>query len=574
MRNRWGVAVLVGLLVTSLLAGCAQQKAASRKEEDTPKVADGPDVAERRMRELVLVSRPQAQAPDEFEFTKLIAAEMTKLGIPVKVEIQPWEKMSDYIWYQRDQWDFTGWQMVGRPERADPDEFTYNLFHSTTAKDGYNFVGFQNAEYDGLAEKQRSEVDAGKRAALVKQAQKLLAEQSPYVFLVHPKVSFAFNADVFDPASIVDANGIGIKNFWSFVGARPKGAKKDMVLNTQENVKAINPLYISGGVDSWVYELIWDRLMRVGADGLPQPWAAEKVEWKNEKTVEVTLRKGMTWHDGKPVTQDDVIFSFQAPAGDMAPMYKPFVANIASMEKSGTDKVIFNLKQPSAAFLTATLAKINLIPKHVWEPVFKDLAAKGVNAEKYQEQAPVGSGPYKFSSWKLNEEIVLTANGQHFQKPNLERWILRTVPNADAALGMLESGEINFLAQYGGDPGILLQKAQSKSFIKVVSSVEVGSRYIAMNLRRAPFDDIAFRQAVQHLVNKPVIVDMVYKGYAVPSYGMISPTLKFWYNAELESMYKYDPAKAKEILTKAGYEWDASGKLLYPKGKKETLAGK
>jgi peptide/nickel transport system substrate-binding protein len=572
MRNRWMAGVLVGALTVSVLSGCAQKKATLDKGKE--KVADGPDVPERRMRELVLLSRPQAQAPDEFEFTKLLAVEMTKIGIPVKVEVTPWEKMSDIVWFQRDKWDFTGWQMVGRPERADPDEFTYNLFHSTTAKDGYNFVGYLDAEYDKLATDQRKEVDANKRAVLIKQAQKRLAEGSPYLFMVHPKVNNAFNSDVFDPASIVDANGIGIKNFWTFVGAKPKGAKKDMVLNTQENVLAINPLYISGGVDSWVYELIWDRLMRVDADGLAKPFAAEKVEWKDEKTVEVTIRPGMKWHDGKPVTIEDVIFSFEAPQGDMSPMYKPFTSNIEKMEKLAENKMVFRLKSPSAAFLTATLAKVNLIPKHVWEPIFKDLAGKKINAEKYQEQIPIGSGPFKFVSWKLNEEIVLAANADHFQKPNLSRWIVRSVPNADAALGMMDSGEINFLSSYSGDPNILLAKAKAKPYIKVVSSVEVGARFIGLNMRRAPFDDQSFRQALQNLVNKQGIVDMVYKGSAVPAYGVISPTLKFWYNNDIASMYPYSPEKAKETLKKAGYEWDANGKILYPKGKKETLVGK
>jgi peptide/nickel transport system substrate-binding protein len=572
MRNRWFAGVLAGLVAASVLAGCAQKKASPSKQSG--KVADGADVPERRMRELVLLSRPQAQAPDEFEFTKLIAAEMIKLGIPTKVDVQPWEKMSDVVWFQRDKWDFTGWQMVGRPERGDPDEFTYNLFHSSTAKDGYNFGGFIDPEYDKLAEAQRQETDPNKRAELIKQAQKRLADASPYLFIVHPKVNFAFNSDVFDPASIVDANGIGIKNFWSFVGAQPRGDKKDMVLNTQENVKAISPLYIAGGVDSWVYELLWDRLMRVGADGLPKPYAAETVAWKDEKTLEVTLRPGMKWHDGKPVTVDDVIFSFEAPMGDMAPMYKPFVTNIAKMEKIGENKIRFVLKQPSAAFLTATLAKINLIPKHVWEPVFKELQAKNQNAEKYQEQVPIGSGPFKFASWKLNEEIVLAANAEHWAKPKISRWIVRTVPNGDAALGMLESGEINFLASYSGDPGILEQKAKAKPNIKVVSSVEVGARFISFNLRRPPFDDKAFRQALQYLVNKQAIVEMVYKGAAVPAYGMISPTLKFWYNSDIAATYSYNPDKARETLTAAGYEWDASGKLLYPKGQKETLGGK
>jgi len=570
MRRKWLAGLLVAVLTVSVLSGCAQKKAASPAPADKTPVADGPDVAERRVRQLVLLSRPQSQAQDEFEFTKLLADEMNKIGIPTKIAVTPWEQMMNVVWYTRDKWDFTGWSMVGRPERLDPDEFSFNLFHSSTAKDGFNFIGFNDPAYDKLAEEQRSSTDQAKRAELVKQIQKKVADSAPYLFIAHPKMNYAYNSDVFSASTVVDMKGIGIKNFWTFVTAKPTGAKKDEILNTNQPVTAINPLYIAGGADSWVYELVWDRLMRVGPDGLPQPWAAEKVEWKDTKTLDVTVRQGMKWHDGRPVTLDDVMFSFTAAMGTQTPMYKPFVSNIDTVEKTGENKLTFRLKAPSAAFLTATLSKINLIPKHIWEPALADLKTKNLTAEKFQEKTPIGSGPFKFTSWKLNEEIVLQANGSHWAKPNFDRWILRSATNSDAALGMLESGEINFLADYGGDPTILAQKATAKPNIKVVASVDVGSRFIGMNERRPPFDDVAFRQALQYLVNRPLIVDMVYKGAAVPQYGMISPPLGAWFNSDLTSMYPYDPAKAKATLQKAGYEWDAAGHILYPKGKKET----
>ena len=78
---------------------------------------------------------------------------------------------------------------------------------------------------------------------------------------------------------------------------------------------------------------------------------------EDDKTVAVTLRDGMKWHDGQPVTVDDVIFSFTAPAGDKAPMYKPFVTEIASMETGRRHRPPMKLKTPNAAFFTASLAR-------------------------------------------------------------------------------------------------------------------------------------------------------------------------------------------------------------------------
>ncbi len=258
-----------------------------------------------------------------------------------------------------------------------------------------------------------------------------------------------------------------------------------MVLNAAEALNAINPLYISGAIDSWVTDLVWDRLMRVGPDGLPRPWSAESVTYVDPTTVEAKLRAGQTWHDGKPLTVEDVIFSFEAPAGDKSPMYKPFVANIAGMEKVDDRTIRFKLKAPNASFFTSTLAKINLIPKHVWEPILSGNQLQGKNAEAYQEPQPVGSGPFKVVRFKLQEEILLEKNPSHWAAPKMDRWILRIVTNTEAAVGMLRRGEVNFLSDYRGDPKILDDIAKQQKDIEIASTVDMGFRFVAPNLRRA-----------------------------------------------------------------------------------------
>ncbi len=535
-------------------------------------VASG-QTPDRRVRELILLTRPQAADPPEFETARLLAPEFEKLGLRVRVQVMPWEQMADYVWYSRDKWDMTMWQMVGRPERSDPDEFAMNLFHSSTAARGYNFVGYTNSNYNLIAEAQRIKTDLRTRKQLLNEAQKIIARDTPYVFLVFPQSSYAYNNSVWESTSIVEQKGIGLKNFWTFVSAKPKGAQQDMILNANDIVKAINPLFISGAADSWVTELIWDRLFRVGADGLAKPWAAEKADWVDSVTLDVTLRRGMKWHDGKPVTADDVIFSFTAPQGDEVPMYKPFVTIVEKIEKRSDSVIRFTLKEPYAPFLTSTLAKLNLIPKHIWEPVLADLAKKPENAETYQEQVPVGSGPFKFVQWKKSEEIVLEANPDHFAAPKVRRWVLRIVPNTEAVLGGLRNGELNFLAFYGGDPQILDRLASDNKFITVVSTMDIGMRFLAFNLRRPPFDDAAVRHALNMATNKKAIRSVVYKGYATIADSFVSPALEFWYNPEVPK-WDYNIKAAREALAKAGFEWDADGRLLYPKGKVETLAVK
>jgi peptide/nickel transport system substrate-binding protein len=311
--------------------------------------------------------------------------------------------------------------------------------------------------------------------------------------------------------------------------------------------------------------------MRVGPDGLPIPWAAEKVVQVDPSTVDCVLRPGQKWHDGKPVTVDDVVFSFQAPGmGNKAPMYKPFVANIAEVSSTDERTVRFKLKAPSAAFSTSTLAKINLIPKHVWEPILNDLMNKPENAQTHQEDHPIGSGPFKVARFKFTEEVVLEANKDHWEPPRLERWILRIVTNPGAALGMLPKGEINFLTDYRGDPKLLTELAKQNANIEVVSTIDMGFRFVAPNERRPPFNDPAFRRALSLATNRQLMAAAAWNGFAVPANSIISPALKYWSKPGIDNL-KVDMEAAKAALKEAGYVL-VGDKLHYPDGVKETLA--
>ena len=522
------------------------------------------------IRKIVLISWPQGVNPQAYQASQLIAQTWRQLGLEVEVRSLPWPQHIQSVWNEREKWDTTMWRMVGRPERSDPDEVVFNNYHSSTAATGFNFIGYISPEYDKVAEDQRQSTDPEKRKALVRQAQRLLDRDQPQMFLVHPSSMKAFNKNVWAEDSIVMQSGIGIRNFWTFVRATPKGDQKQMVLNSAEPVVAVSPMYIAGSASSWVTELVWDRLARVGPDGLPQPWAAEKIDWVNPTTVDVTLRAGMNWHDGKPVTIEDVVYSFEAPAmGNKVPMYKSAVGDIVRVEKTGDRRVRFTLKSPNAAFVTASLSKINLIPKHIWEPIMKDLMTKPENAEALPNPPAIGSGPFKMVRNRGQEEIVLDRFDSHFAAPKMERWILRIVPNPEATLGMLRRNEINFLADYGGAPEVLEKLGKEVPQLKLMSEVDIGFEYAAFNLRRAPFNDVNFRRALSLAIDRNVMVQAAWNGYAVASNSQVSPALKFWHDNDITKIRTGLPV-AREILDKAGYK-NVSGKLHYPSGVKETL---
>lgn len=525
------------------------------------------------VRPLVILAQPQAAAPQEFQAAEMVAEAWKQLGLQVQVRPLPSQQFNQIVWYERQRWDATTWQMVGRPERSDPDELTYNLFVGANAANGYNFVGYLNPEYDRLAQAQREELDLTKRKAVLIEAQELINRDQPYGFMVHPKNLIAYNATVWDDSSMKVQAGIGVRNFWTWIGLKPKGAQKDVILNSVATPTNLSPFNISGAQGSWAAELVWDRLMRIGPDGLPQPWAAETVTRPTTTTVELTLRAGMKWHDGTPVTIDDAIFSLEAPGyGDKSPMYKPFVGNIAKVETIGPMSLRITLKRPDAAFLVSSLSKLNLASRKIWAPIFEDLKNKPETAETIMEKLPVGSGPFKFVSVKLNEQIVLEANQDHWAKPQINRWIMRITPNIEASLGAMKSGELNILADYTGDPDLLMALPKSNPNIKIAEALDMGIRFIAYNERRQPFGDVAFRRAISAVIDRDAIAADAYGGAAVPSNSWVSPALAFW---AAPGIAKRVPggnlAAAKQMLKDAGYVL-VNGKLHYPAGVKETTA--
>ncbi|MBM3522100.1 MAG: twin-arginine translocation pathway signal protein [Alphaproteobacteria bacterium] len=523
-----------------------------------------------RIRKIVLLGDPQGAAPAAYQAAQLTAQAWRQLGLEVEIRPLPRQQLSQIVWFERQRWDTTMWRMVGRPERSDPDELVYNLFHSSTANSGFNFVGYTNPEYDRIAESQRTAVNETERKRLITSAQTTIDRDQPYAFLVHPENIGAFNKTIWDSASIVTQSGVSIRNFWTFIAANPLTAQKTMVLNARFNLIAVHPLYVSGATDSWVTDLVWDRLARVGPDGLPRPWAAESITADGDRTFNVVMRDGMKWHDGQPVTLDDVIFSFEAPAqGNNVPMYKPFVADIARVERTGARTIRFTLKQPNASFVTSSLAKINLVPKHIWEPVLKDLVGKPESVERVKDPSTIGSGPFKLVRARLNEEVVLDKFADHWAAPRMDRWVMRIVPNPEATLAMLRSGEINFLADYGGDPELLIQLAQQNPVIDVRREVDIGFEFIAFNNRRAPFNDANFRRALSAAVDRKLIVQAAWNGFAVAANSHVSPALKAWHAEEVGNP-RTGVSVARQILEQAGYRV-VGNRLHYPAGGKETL---
>ena len=537
---------------------------------------------------IIVHSVTQAERPIEYETTRLVVENMRELGLDVEHRAIPWAQLIDEIWYSRveDQgraerpFQMTYWRMVGRPERSDPDEFTYNLFHSSVRDGGYNFIGYNNADYDALAEAQRVEVgDKESRLDIICEAQQVIRNDMVNAYFVHPLTPQLVNTDVFKADSVVTQAGIGVHNFWTWIGIEPTGDDKTLVTSTTSFLNSFNPLEIAGDAPSRVTEMTWDRLMRINPIGVAEPWAAESVVWEDPLNVVVTLRAGMKWHDGEDVLSDDAAYSFEAAlAGTTqtdedgnsefrpeAPDYHPFARNVDSIEIIDDLSLRFTLKTPSAAFETSSLAKLNLIPKHIWEPIIEDLLTKpDADADSIQEEIPIGSGPFKYTAFDVNEFVLLEAFDDHWARPKVDAWLMNVLPNQEATLGQIQAGEMNFLWEWPGDPGVLQEIAANNEQLDLFSAISIGFQYFAFNVRYAPFDDVNFRQAVAHTIPQQFIIDNIYNGFAAPADSFVSAALEYWRQCDDLPTYDFSIDGARDLLSSAGYSWDDDGRLLYP----------
>ena len=126
---------------------------------------------------------------------------------------------------------------------------------------------------------------------------------------------------------------------------------------------------------------------------------------------------------------------------------------------------------------------------------------------------------------------------------------------------MFRRNEINFLADYGGAPDVLEKLAKEAPQLVIRSEVDIGFEYAAFNLRRPPFNDVNFRRALSMAVDRNMLVQTAWSGYAVASNSHVSPALKYWHNAEVTKLKAGLPV-AKEMLEKAGYRlWEESSAI-------------
>ena len=352
--------------------------------------------------------------------------------------------------------------------------------------------------------------------------------------------------------------GEGIGSFWSDINMQVVG---DGYSRTGMNVdvKHLNPLAVNDQLEFMELSMIYDRLYRIGPDGKPVPWAATAMKIVDGNTIELTIRDGMRWHDGKPVTAEDVKFSFDYQKKWKAPFFLASLNNVVAVELPSANTVRIRLENPSAPFVSNVLAAMFLIPKHIWQ----DIPEK-VNVDdplKFANDNPIGSGPFKFDHWRRGSELKVSAFREHFNPPKCAGIIRIVYGSHDAIAAAIEKGECD-RSRYILAPA-LVDRLKTVKNVVAKGYASHGLYHLSYNNTIKPFNDPAFRAALNYVMPRKMISELVLLSYSDPGASVISPANAFWHNPAVK-VPPEDAKKARDILAKAGYRWDAQGKLLYP----------
>jgi peptide/nickel transport system substrate-binding protein len=310
--------------------------------------------------------------------------------------------------------------------------------------------------------------------------------------------------------------------------------------------------------DDVIKHMLFTPLIQYDEKLQPVPWLAERWELA-DTSVTFHLRRDVRWHDGQPVTAEDVKFTFDlakdpATASLLGSAYMNLVKS-ATVVDSFT--VRFSFESPHAQALDGFW----------WPPLPKHLLQNVAPAQLTQHEfnrRPVGSGPFKFVEWRPTQSVTLEANPQFPQalggRPNLDRVVFRVVPEATTMVRELINGTADMIgytllpdqgAQVQNQQGAELRHYPSREFT-----------FFAWNNTRPPFNDAGVRRAMTLGINRQQIIDALLKGFGEPAVGMIPPWSPLY--TPMQPL-PHDPAQAKQLLAQAGYA-DGNGDGIVEKG--------
>jgi peptide/nickel transport system substrate-binding protein len=273
------------------------------------------------------------------------------------------------------------------------------------------------------------------------------------------------------------------------------------------------------------------------APSLAEAWTASE----DGLSYKFTVRKGVKFHNGDPLTSEDVKFSFDRYRGNNAKQIKD---RVAAVETPDPYTVIFKLKAPWPDFVTfySTASGAGwIVPKSYVEKV----------GEEGFKKAPVGAGPYKFVSFAPGVELVMEAfDGFWRKKPSVKRIVLRTIPDEATRLAALKRGEVDIVYSIRGELAEELRKIPGLALKPGVIPAPFWLYFADQWDPKSPWSKAQVRQAAYLAIDHKGINEALTLGYSRITGSIIPDSFDFYWKPPAPS---YDPAKAKKLLAEAGY---------------------
>ena len=548
----------------SLIAGCGNQE--NDGDGSNPGGGDGGTEVNLDNYTQVQFTDPGIPSPNRssdslwVESGLFAVRSMEEIGIQANMNTMEISAFVDYyLASDSNDYKITTNSRRGTPDRIDPKEHLLHIYHSDSAGEGSieNNADYRNPHMDTLIEEANSELDTNKRKDLVFRAQEIAAQDIPHYPLAVRNSLLAYNSNQW-------------QNWKPWLGNN--GLGNPLALSTAESVDGAETIVKAVAWDipnlNWVTSqsenvanellLIYDRLVQLGFDGQPQPRLAENWEAIDDTTWEVTIRGDQTWHDGEPVTAEDVKFSHdyaKEHPSSRAAIVLDAVDNIEVVDDVTTR---WNLAEPDPAFVNVTLARQPLIvPKHIWEDV-----SNPTEATIPGDVPMIGSGPMKFVSFEAPSRVEYEVNENHFWDYDFKKMITRRYGGIGTAVAAVETGEADFVQRINPTE---YERLQDIDNIQRETGITMGIYGIMMRCDSRPTNDVWLRRAIAHSIDTEDLVNVVFQGFgARPGESTYFPKEnEFWHNPNRRE-YKGGAEKARTVLEQASYVWNDDGMLMQP----------
>ena len=335
-------------------------------------------------------------------------------------------------------------------------------------------------------------------------------------------------------------------------------AHSRLIIGYAADATSLDPAQVTDINSGQVLNQMYDTLVQYNTHGQLTPDLA--TAWKessNHLQYTFTLRKGVRFSNGNPLTPAAVVYTFERQLNSKNPGYAygpyPFGAfffgDIANVTARGSDQVTFTLKSPEASFLQSlTVLTAAIVNPKVALREGKAFALHGA-----------GTGPYMLSSWQRGQQLILKPNPYYWgSKPKLSEVVFIPIVQSSERGTDLESGTANMVINPA--PVDLSQIRAAGDTVAMQAGPHIW--WIGMNLLQKPFSSQLVRQALNYAINRSAITKNVLYGTGVPADQPLAPD-QLGYNAHVNP-YNYHPNKARQLLTQAGYPHGFTATLLVP----------